>query len=315
MLAGCGKTADRPADSRDDATRSQPVVYVVNYPLKYFADRIGGGQIEVVFPVPADEDPAYWQPDDEAIGGYQQADLILVNGATYAKWTAHVSLPPSRMVNTSQSFASEYIELEDQVVHRHGPEGEHAHEGYAFTTWLDPRLAIQQAEAVHRALSTKWPEQSADFTTGWQSLKKDLESLDADLTTANAAYEGQPLLASHPVYQYLARRCKWNLQSVHWEPGEMPDEEQWQQLQQLLEKHPAARMIWEAEPLEEVRQRLATLGVQCMVFSPCGNVPESGDYLQVMRENIERVRSILAPSGAQSPENGAAPAGASPGET
>ena len=37
--------------------RAQPMVYVVNYPLAYFAERIGGGQIEAVFPASDDGGP------------------------------------------------------------------------------------------------------------------------------------------------------------------------------------------------------------------------------------------------------------------
>lgn len=46
-----------------DEGEAQPTVYVVNYPLQYFVERIGGEQIEVVFPAPADKDPASWRPD------------------------------------------------------------------------------------------------------------------------------------------------------------------------------------------------------------------------------------------------------------
>ena len=73
-------------------------VYVVNYPLKYFAERIAGDHARVVFPAPAEGDPAYWMPDAKTIGAYQQADLVLLNGANYAKWVKKVSLPRSRMV-------------------------------------------------------------------------------------------------------------------------------------------------------------------------------------------------------------------------
>ena len=60
-------------------------VYVVNYPLKYFAERIGGPHVRVTLPVPAGEDPVYWTPTIAEITAYQQADLILLNGAGYAK--------------------------------------------------------------------------------------------------------------------------------------------------------------------------------------------------------------------------------------
>ena len=61
-------------------------IYVVNYPLKYFAERIGGDYVQVEFPVPGNVDPAYWDPDIADISAYQKADLIMLNGAAYAKW-------------------------------------------------------------------------------------------------------------------------------------------------------------------------------------------------------------------------------------
>ena len=36
-------------------------VYVVNYPLKYFAERIAGEHATVILPVPAGNDPAFWR--------------------------------------------------------------------------------------------------------------------------------------------------------------------------------------------------------------------------------------------------------------
>ena len=110
-------------------SQAQPKVYVVNYPLQYFAERIAGDQVSVVFPAPPDGDPAFWNPDVETIAAFQAADLILVNGATYAKWLKTASLPKSKMVDTSRSFAADYIEIKDDAVHSHGPEGEHSHAG------------------------------------------------------------------------------------------------------------------------------------------------------------------------------------------
>ena len=52
-------------------------VYVVNYPLQYFAERIGGPDVRVVFPAPADGDPAFWKPLPEQIAAYQKRDPTL----------------------------------------------------------------------------------------------------------------------------------------------------------------------------------------------------------------------------------------------
>ena len=60
-----------------DADEASISVYTVNYPLKYFAERIAGEHATVVFPAPKDVDPAYWMPDKKTIADYQKADLIL----------------------------------------------------------------------------------------------------------------------------------------------------------------------------------------------------------------------------------------------
>ncbi|TNF96127.1 MAG: zinc ABC transporter substrate-binding protein, partial [Gammaproteobacteria bacterium] len=128
------------------------VIYTVNYPLQYFAERIGGQHVDVHFPAPKGVDPAFWKPDVKTIGQYQQADLILLNGANYAKWINQVSLPRLRTVDTSRGFGDQLIKVSAGATHSHGPSGDHSHSGTAFTTWLDPQLASLQAKAIRDAL-------------------------------------------------------------------------------------------------------------------------------------------------------------------
>jgi zinc transport system substrate-binding protein len=278
-LLACSSSAPEPAE--DAPTTLQ--VYVVNYPLQYFAERIGGDSVEVSLPAPADEDPAYWEPSPEVIQQYQQADLILLNGADYAKWVTKATLPMSAMVNTTAAASDRYIEIEALSTHTHGPEGEHAHGGTAFTTWLDPAMAVIQAEAVAAALEKLSPPDAAAFQQNLAALKSGLAGLD---TALNSAATEAPLLGSHPVYQYLARAGGLNLKSVHWEPNEMPPAAEWRKLDTLLQTHPARLMFWEAPPLPEVAAELKKRGVSTTVFSTCNNVPESGDFLSVFRQSI-----------------------------
>jgi zinc transport system substrate-binding protein len=261
-------------------------IYVVNYPLKYFAERIAGNYAEVVFPVPPDCDPAYWIPDAKTIGAYQEADLILLNGANYAKWVGKVSLARSKMVDTSAKFKDRYITAKEVVTHSHGAEGAHAHESLAFTTWLDFSLAVEQAKAIARALSLKKPAFRDTFQKNCASLEKDLLAIDMDIKKNAAKNPLKPLLASHPVYDYLGNRYGLNLRSVHWEPDEVPNDEQWMELQGILKEHPAEWMIWEGKPAEESLEKLMSSGINSLVFDPCGNTPGEGDFLTIMRKNV-----------------------------
>lgn len=290
--SGCRNRADQ---ATPDQPEQRPInIYTVNYPLKYFADRIGGEVVDVVFPAPDDEDPAFWTPDSQTVVAYQQADLILLNGADYAKWVSRATLPRSKLVDTSRSFESRYIVIADAIRHSHGPGAEHSHGEVAFTTWLDPQLAIAQAEAIHQALGEARPALQALFDGNYRSLEKDLLALDDRFRKAVGAGKSRPIVFSHPVFQYLQRRYQLNGQSVHWEPGEIPSAEAWNAFAELLETHPAGWMIWESEPLQENVDRLSKLGVRSMVFDPCGNRPKSGDWLDVMNRNAEAVAIVFA---------------------
>ncbi|MBW2228700.1 MAG: zinc ABC transporter substrate-binding protein, partial [Deltaproteobacteria bacterium] len=245
---------------------------------------------KVVFPAPSEGDPAYWMPDAETVAAYQKADLILLNGANYAKWVRKVSLPRSKMVDTSAKFKDRYITAEEVVTHSHGGEGAHSHESLAFTTWLDFDLAAKQAGVAMEALSRKKPAAEDFFKKNYAALEHDLLALDNEMKSIAAKNPLLPLIASHPVYDYLSRRYRLNMKSVHWEPDEFPSDAQWSELRAMLKKHPAKWMIWEKEPMKESAERLKAIGVNSLVFDPCGNIPDQGDFMSVIQRNGENLK-------------------------
>ena len=291
MLCGC--RADGPSPSEGEESSKTLQVAVVNYPLAYFAQRIGGEEVAIRFPAPPDEDPAFWVPSADDISRYQTADLILLNGAGYASWVQGASLPEKKVVHTSSAFQERLIATVSEV-HSHGPEGEHSHQGTAFTTWLDTDLALLQASSVRDALVAARPAKKEFFEANYTSLEKDLQDLDDRLKKVLEPVKEESILYSHPVYQYFDRRYQLNSQAVHWEPGEMPTEEQWQELDQMVGHHPAKWMIWEGEPLEKIVTRLKEKGVESVVFEPLGNKPEQGDYLSARKASVERLEKALA---------------------
>ncbi|MHA7879910.1 MAG: metal ABC transporter substrate-binding protein [Saccharospirillum sp.] len=263
-------------------------VYSVSYPLAYFAERLAGEATEVVFPVPDDRDPAFWRPPIAVISDYQQADLILLNGAGYADWTANASLPRSALIDTSRAFRSDLIETES-VTHSHGGDGEHTHAAVASHIWLDFRLASQQADAVAQALKRFLPAERIDAEL--VTLKAELAELDQQ---AAALSSSAPLLASHPRYQYLARRVGVRIESVQWPAGETPTDAQWQALDALLAQEPEARLfLWEAEPTEAAQQGIAERGLTGIWFDLADHPPRVGDFVSRMRDNLNALQEAL----------------------
>jgi zinc transport system substrate-binding protein len=268
-------------------------VAVTNYPLQYFVTRIAGDSVVAYFSE-IEGDPVFWKPSSKELQTFQQADLIVLNGASYESWLPYVTLPEDKMVNTSYSFSNQLIREDQALVHKHGPEGEHEHGVTAFTTWLDLQQAIRQAAAVKDALIKVLPDKAGLFDKNFTTLQKELLSLDQRLRSIGDRLQHTPLLFSHPVYQYFQRRYGFSGHSLHWEPDSMPNERQWQELAQLNRELKAQWMIWEDQPLTDITRRLEALNIHSVVFNPASNRKgnEKQDFIAVMNTNVANLSAI-----------------------
>ena len=295
LATGCGGPSEEPREATGMKTELN--VYVASYPLQYFAERIGGERVDVRFPAPAGVYPADWSPDAETVAGYQSADLILLNGAEYEKWVSKVSLSQSKLVDTSAGFADRILHVENAVTHSHGPEGEHSHGETASLTWLDMTLAVQQARAIRDAFAKARAESEDYFQGRFESLEHDIMDIDTALTERVAGKTDRRLLAAYPLYPYLARRYQLDIDSLRYDPmrpADMTANDFWHDLEHALEEHKAHWMFWEREPSAETAEKLKGYGVGIVVFDPCGGRPSAGDFLTVMKGNVENLGKAFA---------------------
>ncbi|MBK3517806.1 metal ABC transporter substrate-binding protein [Carboxylicivirga marina] len=277
-------------ENKQSEQPSKPVVSVVNYPLYYFTERIGGAYIDLKYPISEGVDPAYWMPDSESLSILQRSDVLFTNGANYAKWLSNVSLPERIKFNTTEAVKDRYIEVQEGTAHSHGEGEEHVHTGLAFTTWLDLSIAVKQADAIKDKLIELVPNKKAELISNHKQLVAELSKLDMKLKSISSE---KVIIGSHPVYQYLASAYQLHIHSVHFEPDMMPSHKQWHELEHLLHHHPSGLMIWEGEPSDEIKDELKKRNIDVLVFDPCGNVPSEGDFLSVMQANANSLNAKL----------------------
>ncbi|QUJ76110.1 metal ABC transporter substrate-binding protein [Sulfitobacter albidus] len=247
--------------------QDRPRIVTVNQALHFLAERLLEDTAEVVFPVPEGVDPSFWRPSIADISMIQSADMILLNGAGFASWIDRVSLPRSRIVNTSAAIEDAFI-VTESITHSHGDGGEHSHEGIASYTWLDPMLAIAQAEAIAAAVVARDLATGEDVEARLTELRSDLTELDAMAQDALSGLEGVTMIATHPRYQYFARRYSLSIASLEWDAGAMPSEDDLSDLERLSTELDARILIWEAQPPREAIELAETLGLQSVVFEP-----------------------------------------------
>jgi zinc transport system substrate-binding protein len=113
------------------------------------------------------------------------------------------------------------------------------------------------------------------------------------MTAFGEKWGDQPLVASHPIYQYLARAYELKIEAVEWVPAMEIKGKDLSDLKKILAKHPAQWMIWEDERTAENITAINALGLKSVVFSPSANVPGEGDWLSVMKTNIANLEALL----------------------
>lgn len=304
LLGGCDDEGAAPGKGRAAAAgdpRPAPamagadVVLTTFYPTEYFAGRIAGGLVPVRCPLPAGEDPIFWQPSTEIIAEFQAAGLVVVNGAEFEKWVAVVSLPATRTVDTARGFQAEFVTHSD-TTHSHGAGGTHSHRGVDGHTWLDPQNAARQAEAILGAMARRWPQHERAFRDNHARLAADLRALDARFAELAPALKRLRLAAAHPAYNYIAKRYGLTIADVDLPPDEAPTEAAWAAAGKVLgvgDARDGTIVLFESEPLPEIAVTLRSRwGATAVVFSPAESLDAESraagqDYLTIMSSNLD----------------------------
>jgi zinc transport system substrate-binding protein len=296
-LASCGP-ASGPNDSVDESARESGPAMTTFYPLAYFAGRIAGDAVEVQCPVLDDADPSLWQPGTEVIRAYQQAEVIFINGASFEKWVATAPLPRSRVVDTTAGLKDDLLHYANATTHSHGPAGKHSHEGIDGHTWLDPVMVLAQAQAMRDGLKRAYPESAVEFDAGFAALAKDLKALDESLKELAGKMDGVTVIATHPAYNYLARRYDWNLINFSITPDVAMTKADVTALEAELSDSDGKRIVlWESVPDEgNVDLLEKSFGATSVVYNPCETPTDEGDFIERMQVNVDRLAAAVSGS-------------------
>lgn len=265
-------------------------VVAVNYPLQYLAERLLGDAAEVVFPVPKDVDPSFWRPSIADISMIQSADLILLNGAGFSSWVDRVSLPRAKLVNTSAAIEEQFITTQS-ITHSHGAGGEHSHEGVASYVWLDRTLAMSQAKVIAMAITDRGLAPAEEVAARLAALLSELVALDEQTQAALQPLRDVAFIATHPRYQYFARRYGLSIASLEWDAGAIPDETQMAELALFAESTQPRILIWEAEPSAAAFERTQDLGLVNIVFAPLAHGTSEADFIAAFTQAISAIAS------------------------
>ncbi len=123
-------------------------------------------------------------------------------------------------------------------------------------------------------------------------LQQDLQALadELDDTVGQASVRW---LSAKPLFDYLLARYDVDPRGASLGGRGHIESSQWESLTSWLDGAPAV-LLWAETPLAATRDRLVAEGVQCIVLDTTASPPQEGDFVSVMRGNINAIDSALA---------------------
>jgi len=289
---GCNNSPGR--SGKEGAEKSHKVI-AVSYALQFLTQQLLNEVLIVEMPDYGDTQPRDWRPEAEFIRHLQKADLIVANGsaARAAPWLNVVSIAESKVVPTGENIhLTDFILIEDAPTHSHGPEGEHSHSGIVATTWLNPRVAKDQAAMIADRLCELYPEHRKDIRANQKQLDQQLDDLTKRIE-ALTEFSGSKVLASEPSFKYLLRPLGIEDKHYFWTQEQSAiTETLWDEFDQTRPAE-ATFMLWPYPPPQEIADRLNKRSINVVVIDLLTIQPKSGDYIQVMKSNIDKLEKAL----------------------
>lgn len=319
-LSSCASgSADPSATTAGGGPDGALTVQASFYPLEYVTERVGGDLVEVESLTPAGGEPHDLELSPAAVDGLRTADAVVyLSGFQPAVDDAVAQAAPEHVLDAAHAgvegeeahSAEEHAaEEESHAEEAHGEEShaeeEHAeaagadghdHDGEDPHFWLDPeRLAAVATEVAHE-LAEVDPDNAAAYEANAEELSQELSALDEEFAEGLATCERDTIVVSHEAYGYLAE--KYDLEQVAVagiDPDTEPSPARLAEIGEVVEAEGVTTVFSESLVNPKVAETLAAEhGIETAVLDPVeGLVDESADYQQVMRENLEALRTAL----------------------
>lgn len=289
-------------NANGDSDEGRIRVYATFYPLYDFTVKIGGDRVYVENLMPAGVEPHDWEPGPQVIKSLHDADLLVYNGLGFDTWVESIrkSLAGESVTFLCASEGIEPLHGNGRPDHEDEHYGDHVYDVPDPHVWLDPYLALLQAENICRALAGLDPEGAEIYEANLEKFRRDIEQLDSAYADALANVPRREFIVTHRSFAYLARR--YNLVQVSitgLSPHNEPTAKDLKDLVDFLQEHEIGYILREPFSGGRLEEALARdTGARIMTIHPLACLSEEElsagkDYFSIMLENLETLKTAL----------------------
>jgi zinc transport system substrate-binding protein len=283
---GCGAAGDS-----SERSGGGPRVVASFYPLAEAAQVVGGELVTVDNLTPPGVEPHDLELTPDDLEALVTADVVLYVGHGFQ---------PAVQDGVDQANGVVVDALDAVGALRPPPEGEGADLTADPHVWLDPKRYSKIVGAVADALAQVAPSDAETFRSNAEAFRSQLDALSAEFAAGLETCDSRTIVTNHAAFGYLAEA--YGLEQIAISglaPGAEVDPARLAELRTLVAEKGITTIFTEELAPPEVAEALADeAGVGTAVLNPLegltrAEVDAGEDYVSVMRENLNTLRSAL----------------------
>lgn len=277
-------------------------IYTTVFPLKDFAEKIGGEfvQVETIYPPGADEHT--YEPSQRDIIDMAESDLFLYIGFGLEPFAEN-----AKKILTDEGVrvlaVGEEIELhEHEESSNHHEDDGHNHGTINPHLWLDPFYAKQMANIILNELVELLPEKADYFKDNYNQLEQKFKDLDESFRNTIEKGQLNSFLVSHAAYSYWESR--YGLEQISISGLSTSEEPSHKELisiiDQVIEKGIKTILIEQnvSTQLADIIAKegnLEKLPIHNLSVLTETDIDNGEDYFSLMEQNIKTLEKVLNP--------------------
>lgn len=300
VLSGCNAKDDTSGEKNDAIID----IFTTVFPLKDFADKIGGKYVEVKTIYPPGTDEHTFEPSQKDIIKMAESDLFFYIGHNLEGFVTKAE-PILKQEGVQLTAVGEKVEIqhgnehEDEDSHDHEDDG-HKHGDMNPHLWIDPIYAMEMAGVIRDSLIKQMPEQQAYFENNYSNLEKQLQELHGQFNTAVENPKTNKIIVSHGAYGYWENRYGIEQISVTGLSGSSePSQKQLEEIIETAKDNDLKYVIFEqnvsSKLTEIIQNEIGAKPLQLHNLSVLTDkdIENNEDYFSIMSQNAETLRTAL----------------------
>jgi len=279
-LIGCGAKAE---STTKNVTNDKLTVMVSIYPLKEFAEKIGGDKVDVTCLVPENVEPHDYEPKTKDFQKLMKSNVFVYNGLGMESWVDQVN----------ETIKDQNITIVDSS---NGIETRKEGEAVDPHIWLSLKNAEIQSENIKNTL-IKIDEKNKDYyEDNYKKFKEELESIYNEYKPKFNSLDKKNFITGHAAFGYLCRDFGLTQKSVEnlFAEGE-PTPKQLEDLVSFCKENNIKTVFSESLASPKVSNTLAKeVKAEVVPILTLESKEDDKNYIEAMKYNVDEIYRCLS---------------------